>query len=113
MRKAIMIMGVLSLVGFGPVSAGQDKAGQDKTSSGAKTETLKVSGMACGACAAKVESEAKKLDGVRSALVSQPKGSAEITYDPAKTTPEAIAKFINEKTAFKAEAPKAPKPPSQ
>ena len=47
----------------------------------------------------------KKIDGVKRAKVSQPKGTAEITYDPAKTTPEAIARVINEKTNFKAETP--------
>lgn len=37
------------------------------------------------------------------AKASQPKGTAEITYDPAKISPEAIAKAITEKTSFKAE----------
>ena len=104
MRKAIVIMGFLSLIGFGPVSAAQDKAGQDRAEQGTHPATMKVSGMHCGACASKVESEARKLEGVKTVKASQPKGVAEITYDPAKTTPEAIAKFINEKTAFKAEA---------
>jgi copper chaperone CopZ len=43
--------------------------------------TLKVWGMICGACAAQVEKVAKKIDGVAAAKVSQPKGTAEITYD--------------------------------
>ena len=62
--------------------------------------------MICGTCAATVEKTAKKIDGVRRAKVSQPKGTAEITYDPAKTTPAAIAKIINDNTIFKAEVPK-------
>ena len=66
---------------------------------------LKVSGMFCGACAKTVEKTAKKIDGVKSAKVSQPKGTAEITYDPAKTSPEAIAKAITEKTPFTSEVP--------
>jgi hypothetical protein len=48
----------------------------------------------------------EEIDGVNAAKVSQPKGEAEITYDPAKTFPEAIAKRISDKTRFKAEAPK-------
>jgi copper chaperone CopZ len=62
--------------------------------------------MICGACAAQVEKVAKKIDGVAAAKVSQPKGTAEITYVPAKTTPAAIAKMITAQTRFKAEAPK-------
>jgi len=72
-----------------------------------KPVVLKVSGMSCGVCAKTVEKEARKIDGVKAAKVSQPKGEAEITYDPAKTSPEAIAKRISDKTGFKAEAPKA------
>ena len=68
--------------------------------------TLKVSGMSCNVCAKTVEQEAKKIDGLKTIAVSQPKGQAEITYDPSKTSPEAIAKRITDKTSFKAEAPK-------
>jgi copper chaperone CopZ len=52
-----------------------------------------------------VEKTVKKIDGVKLAKVSQPKGTADITYDPAKTTPEAIATIVSRKTPFKAEAP--------
>lgn len=45
---------------------------------------------------------AKKIDGVKDATVSFEKKTADITYDPAKTNPEAIAKTITEKTSFKA-----------
>ena len=45
---------------------------------------------------------AKKIDGVKDATVSLEKKTADITYDPAKTNPEAIAKTITEKTSFKA-----------
>jgi len=64
-----------------------------------------VKGMHCGACAAAVEKAAKRIDGVIAAKANQPKGTAEITFDPAKTSPEAIAKAISEQTAFKAERP--------
>ena len=68
-----------------------------------KTTVLKVSGMQCGECAKKVEKEAKKIEGVVAAKVSQPKGEAEITYDSAKSSPEAIAKHLKDKTGFKVE----------
>lgn len=65
--------------------------------------TLKVAGMACGACAARVEKVARKIPGVTGAKASQSKGVAEITYDPAQTTPDAIAKAISQKSGFKTE----------
>ena len=46
---------------------------------------------------------AKKVDGVSDAKVSYKKGVAEVTYDPAKTSPAAIAKAITQKSGFKAE----------
>ncbi len=72
-----------------------------------KSVALKVSGMSCGACAKTVEKEARKIAGVKTAKISQPKGEAVITYDPARTSPEAIAKRISDKTGFKTDLPKA------
>ncbi|CAN5573478.1 hypothetical protein BH23ACI1_BH23ACI1_26940 [soil metagenome] len=100
MRKALIIMGLLSVLGFGASTAAQ----KEPPASG-KVATLKVSGMSCGVCAARVEKAAKQIDGVKAAKVDQPKGIAEITYDPDKTSPAAIAKEISKKTPFKAEGP--------
>jgi copper chaperone len=101
-RKVLTIMGLFAVLGFGSAAAIQES---EKPKEG-QVCVLKVSGMACGACAAQVEKAAKKIDGVTAAKASQPKGTAEITYDPSKTTPEAIAKTITEKTGFKTEVPK-------
>jgi copper chaperone CopZ len=101
MPKVLAAMGLLGMFGIG--------AAPNQTTDMAKTGqvcVLKVSGMICGTCAATVEKTVKKIDGVKQAKVSQPKGTAEITYDPAKTTPEAIAKTFNDKTNFKADVPK-------
>ena len=101
MGKLLAIMGLLAILGFSaPAPAQTEKPAGDVC-------TLKVKGMACSACAAKVEQTALKLDGVTAAKVSQPNGTAEITYDSAKTNPTAIAKYITDKSGFKAEAPKA------
>ena len=67
--------------------------------------TLKMTGMFCGGCEAAVQHAARKVDGVTAAQASADKGIAEVTYDPAKTTPAAIATVITEKSGFKAEAP--------
>ncbi len=45
---------------------------------------------------------AKNVDGVRECKPDFRLGTARVTYDPAKTTPDAIAKAISEKTGFKA-----------
>jgi copper ion binding protein len=45
--------------------------------------TLKIDGMSCGHCVARVEKALKRLDGVNVNRVEI--GSADVTYDPAKT----------------------------
>jgi copper chaperone CopZ len=97
MRMLVAMMGIVSILGVGAAAQTKEKAPAGQMC------LLKVSGMHCGACAKTVEQAAKKIEGVSAAKASQPKGIAEITYDPARTTPEAIAKVITEKTAFKAE----------
>ncbi len=95
MRYVVAAMTLLGMLGLGAAS---------ETASGAgEVCTIKVEGMACGACAARVEREARKIDGVTAAKVSQPKGTAEIIYDPAKTSPEDIAQIITRETGFVAE----------
>lgn len=96
MRYVIAAMTLLGILGVGAAA---------ETARGAGVIcTIKVEGMACGACAARVEREAKKIDGVTAVKVSQPKGTAEITYDSAKTSPQEIARVITRKTGFVAEA---------
>ena len=77
-------------------------AGQERPTTKTASCTLQVSGMTCSGCAVAVRNAAKQIDGVREATVSYERGTAEITYDPARTSPEAIAKEITEKTGFKA-----------
>lgn len=90
MRTVLVLMGLVAILGFGaPAGAQTEKPAGDVC-------TLKVKGMACSACASKVEQTALKLAGVKAAKVSQPEGTAEITYDPSKTNPTAIAKYISD-----------------
>lgn len=79
---------------------------QQKDSSKSATCTLNVTGMGCAGCAAAVKMAAKKVDGVADAAVSYEKGRAVVTYDPAKTTPEKIAKAVADGTGYKAEVQK-------
>jgi copper chaperone CopZ len=98
MRMLLAIVVTLGLCGLGASAQSTDRDTADN-----QVCLLKVSGMSCGACAATVQKAAMKIDGVIAATVSQPKGTAEITFDPARTTPDAIARTITEKTGFTAE----------
>jgi P-type Cu+ transporter len=101
MRAVVMMMGIVSLLGMG---AGAQST--DATKAQRSTVTLKVYGMSCGACAARVEKTAKEISGVTGAKASQPKGTAEITFEPTKITAEDIAALITKKSGFTAEVPK-------
>jgi copper chaperone CopZ len=92
--RVIVLLGLMAIL----------TAGLDAQST--ETGVLKVSGMHCGACAATVEKAAQKVAGVRAVKASQPDANATVTYDPLKTTLEAVAKAINTATPFKAEAPR-------
>jgi copper chaperone CopZ len=84
MRTLVLVMGIVSLLGFAA-------SAQDNGQARGGSVTLKVSGMSCGACAARVEKAAKEIAGVTGAKVSQPKAMAEVTFDPAKISAESIA----------------------
>jgi copper chaperone CopZ len=53
-----------------------------------------------------VQLAAKQIDGVKDAKVSYAKGTAEVTFDPAKTSPDAIARTIAQKTGYKTDVVK-------
>ena len=56
--------------------------------------TLRIDGMSCGHCVARVEKALSKLDGVSVGRVGI--GSAEIDYDPARTTFASIREAIDD-----------------
>ena len=99
----LVVIGVTVLVNTGSRAATPDDAQQAPEAQKTAACTLKVTGMTCGGCAAAVKSAAKKVDGVKEANVSYDKGLAEVTYDPTKTNPKAIAQAITERSGFKAE----------
>lgn len=57
-----------------------------------KTVTLKVAGMTCGGCVLGTRRALTRLPGVAKADVSYERGTAIVTYDPAKVTvPQMVA----------------------
>ncbi len=56
--------------------------------------TLKIEGMTCGGCVPAVNLQLKRTDGVLAYEVSFEKGEAQVSFDPAKTTPARIAESV-------------------
>jgi len=54
---------------------------------------LKITGMTCDSCAVHVKDALEKVPGVRSALVSYPKGTAQIATDPG-TSPDSLTAAV-------------------
>ncbi|MDR0778780.1 MAG: heavy metal translocating P-type ATPase [Methanomassiliicoccaceae archaeon] len=64
-----------------------------------KKQTLKIDGMTCAACAARIEKVLKRLDGVESAAVNLATEKATVVYDPEKVRSSDIREAI-ERTGF-------------
>ncbi len=77
--------------------------GQTPSKPATQVCTLKVAGMTCAGCEAAVRMAARSIDGVTDVKASYAKGNAEVTFDPSKTNPAAIAKVVTYKSGFKAE----------
>jgi len=115
MRAAVLVVGGLVAGGAlgafatarvpalpSAVAGGRAQAAVPDTKIATKTVALKIAGMTCEGCAASIKIAAKKVDGVTDTVVDYPNGRAEVTYDPAKTTPAAIAAVISRDSGFAA-----------
>jgi copper chaperone CopZ len=71
---------------------------------------LAVSGMTCGACSKKVTAALTALEGVNAVLVDHETGKAEVAFDEAKTTTDAMIAAI-QKLSFEARVAPESKPP--
>jgi copper chaperone len=56
--------------------------------------TLEINGMSCNHCVAAVKGALGRLDGV--AVQQVEIGSARVSYDPARVTPEQIVDAVND-----------------
>ena len=106
MRTVLLLVATIALGGFATIAATRVQATQAKPAEVTKACTMKVTGMTCSGCEAAVRLAAKQIDGVKDAKATYAKGTAEVTYDPAKTAPDAIAKAIAQKTGYKTEVVK-------
>lgn len=60
------------------------------------TVTLKVEGMSCGGCVASVTRVLSALEGVSDATVSLQTGTAQVTFDGARTNPAVLRAAIED-----------------
>jgi periplasmic mercuric ion binding protein len=61
-----------------------------------RTITLSVEHMACAACPITVRKALSHVAGVAQSTVDMESHTAKVTFDPGKTTPEALAKAVSE-----------------
>lgn len=71
--------------------------------------TLKVPRMDCAGCEVGVRIAAGKVDGVKGVNTDSDTRTAEVTFDPSKTTAQAIASAITKATGFETEVPPSAK----
>ncbi|RCX10368.1 Cu+-exporting ATPase [Anaerobacterium chartisolvens] len=60
-----------------------------------RKETLKITGMSCAACAARIEKALNRLEGVREANVNLAVEKAVVTFDDSLTPAEALEETVN------------------
>ena len=108
MTRVLLFASVLALLAPTSGRAADPQEPTTATNQAAtQTCTLKVSGMTCASCDVAVRSAAKSASGVKTVNVDYSKAKAEVTYDPSKTNPQAIAAAITKVSGFKAESVKS------
>lgn len=106
MRKLYVVLLGAALAAPVLVRAEQPPAAQAQAA--LKTVSIPIKGMACSACAARVTKTLSAIEGVKSVEVSQPKGSARVSYVEAKVSPEQLREAVN-KLGFEAGSPREEK----
>lgn len=85
---ALLAAGTLAVAGVVSASV---VANAPATASEERTQTFAIRNMTCAACPITVKKAMSGVDGVRSVDVDFGAKTATVAYDPAVTTPEAIA----------------------
>jgi copper chaperone CopZ len=85
------------------------KVGAEVVAVNSQMVTLKVPKMDCAGCEVGVRIAASKVNGVKDVKTDSDKRTAEVTFDPSKTTAQAIASAITKGTGFETEVPQTDK----
>ena len=92
-----------------PEKKANGDAGAQAITANSQIVTLKIPKMDCAGCEVGVRIAAGKVDGVTGVKTDSDARSAEVTFDPSKTTAEAIASAITKGTGFDTEVPTSAK----
>lgn len=95
---AFLVPTALACGGCAMPSTGTAPSSTEATTPATATSTasLHVEGMTCASCSVAIKVALGKLDGVVSVTVDVEGKKAMVTYDPAKVTPDAIAKKVSD-----------------
>lgn len=77
-----------------PLWIGKRLGGAAGSVSSAHTAVLAVQGVSCAACAAAIEQGLSAHEGVGAVSVSRDRRRVEVSYDPARTNPQQLAKLL-------------------
>ncbi len=102
------VIGLLSWFFFGPKEAKQAETILVDPAATLRAD-LAITGMTCAACVSRVEKAARRVSGVGEATVNLLANQGAFTYDPAQTSPQAIAAAI-ERIGYDAAPLNADKP---
>lgn len=105
MRTILTALVVMLAVAGSPAIASTQKNDGGQT----QVVTLKVPQMFCGGCELALKMAANKVAGVKDVKTNLEKRTAEVAYDPSKTTADAIASAITKTSGLKVEVSKAAK----
>ena len=95
MSRALVTAFLTALAACGSSEAATQSAVPPPSSPASTEITLLIEGMACDACASRVEKELRGIDGVQRATVDFASSRARVVFDPARVTPERIDETVD------------------
>jgi copper chaperone CopZ len=105
----VVTVAIVAVRSRAPERGQEREAGAQGVSVGSQIVTLKVPKMDCAGCEVGVRIAAGKVDGVKRVKTDSDTRTAEVTFDPSKTTAQAIASAIKKGTGFDTEVPQSAK----
>jgi copper chaperone CopZ len=105
----VITVGIVAVRSRTPERNQAREVGAQVVAIGSQMVTLKVPQMNCAGCEVGVRIAARKVDGVKDVKTDSDKRTADVTFDPSKTTAQAIASAITKGTGFDTEVPQTDK----
>lgn len=105
----VVTIAIVAVRSRSPARQPEGAARAQAVSVDSQTVTLKIPKMDCAGCEVGVRIAAGKVDGVKGVNTDSDARTAEVTFDPSKTTVQAIASAITKGTGFETEVPSSAK----